>query len=74
MCKKKSSIIVGHFKLPCCVFLAEAFQVVVRGNGFLYARNINQVLCSFKINDTVTVSKYQWVCVTAIISKLYLQL
>uniref|UniRef100_A0A3P8U591 Anthrax toxin receptor 1 n=1 Tax=Amphiprion percula TaxID=161767 RepID=A0A3P8U591_AMPPE len=34
----------------------ESFQVVVRGNGFLHARNINQVLCSFKVNDTVTVN------------------
>ncbi|TNN56212.1 Anthrax toxin receptor 1 [Liparis tanakae] len=32
-------------------------QVVVRGNGFLNARDINQVLCSFKINDTVTVNE-----------------
>lgn len=36
----------------------ERFQVVVRGNGFLHARNINQVLCSFKLNDTHTVGKY----------------
>lgn len=57
MCVKKSSIFDGNFKPFWCVFLAEAFQVVVRGNGFLYARNINQVLCNFKINDTVTVSK-----------------
>lgn len=39
------------------VLKPESFQVVVRGNGFLQARDINQVLCSFKINDTVTVSK-----------------
>lgn len=57
MCVKKSSVFDGNFKPSWCVFLAEAFQVVVRGNGFLYARNINQVLCSFKINDTVTVGK-----------------
>ena len=30
----------------------ERFQVVVRGNGFLHARNTDQVLCSFKLNDT----------------------
>ncbi|XP_060781893.1 anthrax toxin receptor 1 [Neoarius graeffei] len=42
---------------PSSVCAGEAFQVVVRGNGFLYARNINQVLCSFKINDTVTVDE-----------------
>ncbi|KAG8434903.1 hypothetical protein GDO86_013025 [Hymenochirus boettgeri] len=34
--------------------LCETFQVVVRGNGFYHARNIDQVLCSFKLNDTIT--------------------
>ncbi|XP_034097240.1 anthrax toxin receptor 1-like [Gymnodraco acuticeps] len=42
---------------PSSVCAGESFQVVVRGNGFLHARNINQVLCSFKINDTVTVTE-----------------
>uniref|UniRef100_A0A7N6BQU8 Anthrax toxin receptor 1 n=1 Tax=Anabas testudineus TaxID=64144 RepID=A0A7N6BQU8_ANATE len=42
---------------PSSVCAGESFQVVVRGNGFLHARNINQVLCSFKINDTVTVNE-----------------
>ncbi|KAF4090350.1 hypothetical protein AMELA_G00050790 [Ameiurus melas] len=42
---------------PSSVCAGEAFQVVVSGNGFLYARNINQVLCSFKINDTVTLNE-----------------
>ncbi|KAJ3608043.1 hypothetical protein NHX12_025093 [Muraenolepis orangiensis] len=32
-------------------------QVVVRGNGFLHARNIDQVLCSFKVNDTLTINE-----------------
>lgn len=40
------------------VFVSESFQVVVRGNGFLHARNINQVLCSFKLNDTYSVGKF----------------
>uniref|UniRef100_A0A3Q2ZF08 ANTXR cell adhesion molecule 1c n=1 Tax=Kryptolebias marmoratus TaxID=37003 RepID=A0A3Q2ZF08_KRYMA len=40
-----------------CLVHPESFQVVVRGNGFLHARNINQVLCSFKINDTITVNE-----------------
>uniref|UniRef100_A0A8C1SMQ1 Anthrax toxin receptor 1 n=1 Tax=Cyprinus carpio TaxID=7962 RepID=A0A8C1SMQ1_CYPCA len=35
----------------------SSFQVVVRGNGFRHARNIDQVLCSFKINDTVTLNE-----------------
>ncbi|KAK3554270.1 hypothetical protein QTP70_020129 [Hemibagrus guttatus] len=42
---------------PSSVCAGEAFQVVLRGSGFLYARNIDQVLCSFKINDTVTVNE-----------------
>ncbi|XP_028990824.1 LOW QUALITY PROTEIN: anthrax toxin receptor 1 [Betta splendens] len=42
---------------PSSVCAGESFQVVVRGNGFLHARNIHQVLCSFKINDTVTVNE-----------------
>ncbi|XP_037318730.2 anthrax toxin receptor 1 [Pungitius pungitius] len=42
---------------PSRVCAGESFQVVVGGNGFLHTRNINQVLCSFKINDTVTVNE-----------------
>lgn len=42
---------------PSSVCAGESFQVVVRGNGFLHARNINQVLCSFKVNDTVTINE-----------------
>ncbi|XP_074475342.1 anthrax toxin receptor 1 [Sebastes fasciatus] len=42
---------------PSSACAGESFQVVVRGNGFLHARNINQVLCSFKINDTITVNE-----------------
>ncbi|XP_027014891.1 anthrax toxin receptor 1 isoform X2 [Tachysurus fulvidraco] len=41
---------------PSSVCAGESFQVVVRGNGFLHARKIDQVLCSFKINDTVTLN------------------
>uniref|UniRef100_A0A8C4H819 ANTXR cell adhesion molecule 1c n=1 Tax=Dicentrarchus labrax TaxID=13489 RepID=A0A8C4H819_DICLA len=42
---------------PSSVCAGESFQVVVKGNGFLHARNIEQVLCSFKINDTITVNE-----------------
>lgn len=42
---------------PSSVCAGERFQVVVRGNGFLHARNIDQVLCSFKINETHTVDE-----------------
>uniref|UniRef100_A0A5F8HB27 Anthrax toxin receptor 1 n=1 Tax=Monodelphis domestica TaxID=13616 RepID=A0A5F8HB27_MONDO len=42
---------------PSSVCAGESFQVVVRGNGFYHARNIDQVLCSFKINDTVTINE-----------------
>uniref|UniRef100_A0AAR2JTQ4 Anthrax toxin receptor 1 n=1 Tax=Pygocentrus nattereri TaxID=42514 RepID=A0AAR2JTQ4_PYGNA len=41
---------------PSSVCAGESFQVVVRGNGFLHARKIDQVMCSFKINDTVTLN------------------
>lgn len=36
---------------------SESFQVVVRGNGFLHARDVDKVLCSFRINDTLTKSE-----------------
>ncbi|XP_051277457.1 anthrax toxin receptor 1 [Dicentrarchus labrax] len=39
---------------PSSICAGETFQVVVRGNGFLHARNVDKVLCSFRINDTVT--------------------
>nr|AND62513.1 anthrax toxin receptor 1d [Oryzias sinensis] len=42
---------------PSSVCAGESFQVVVRGNGFLHARNINKVLCSFKLNDTHSVDE-----------------
>uniref|UniRef100_A0A8C4Z3C0 ANTXR cell adhesion molecule 1c n=1 Tax=Gadus morhua TaxID=8049 RepID=A0A8C4Z3C0_GADMO len=42
---------------PSSVCAGESFQVVVRGNGFLHARNIDQVLCSFKVNDTITINE-----------------
>lgn len=29
----------------------------MRGNGFRHARNVDRVLCSFKINESVTLSK-----------------
>ncbi|XP_072289561.1 anthrax toxin receptor 1 [Eucyclogobius newberryi] len=39
---------------PSSICAGESFQVVVRGNGFLQAHNVDKVLCSFRINDTVT--------------------
>uniref|UniRef100_A0A3P8WAH0 Anthrax toxin receptor 1 n=1 Tax=Cynoglossus semilaevis TaxID=244447 RepID=A0A3P8WAH0_CYNSE len=39
---------------PSSICAGESFQVVVRGNGFLHARNVDKVLCSFRINDTHT--------------------
>uniref|UniRef100_A0A3Q1CPG9 VWFA domain-containing protein n=1 Tax=Amphiprion ocellaris TaxID=80972 RepID=A0A3Q1CPG9_AMPOC len=42
---------------PSSVCAGERFEVVVSGNGFLHARNINQVLCSFKLNDTHSVDE-----------------
>uniref|UniRef100_A0A3P8Q926 Anthrax toxin receptor 1 n=1 Tax=Astatotilapia calliptera TaxID=8154 RepID=A0A3P8Q926_ASTCA len=43
---------------PSSICEGESFQVVVSGNGFLHARDVQKVLCSFWINDTVTLSKY----------------
>ncbi|XP_053574180.1 anthrax toxin receptor 1 [Bombina bombina] len=37
---------------PSSICAGESFQVVVRGNGFRYARNVDRVLCSFRINKT----------------------
>ncbi|XP_076019984.1 anthrax toxin receptor 1 [Genypterus blacodes] len=42
---------------PSSICEGESFQVVVKGNGFLHARNVQEVLCSFRINDTVTLMK-----------------
>uniref|UniRef100_A0A3B4ADP9 Anthrax toxin receptor 1 n=1 Tax=Periophthalmus magnuspinnatus TaxID=409849 RepID=A0A3B4ADP9_9GOBI len=39
---------------PSSICAGESFQVVVRGNGFLQTHNVDKVLCSFRINDTVT--------------------
>ncbi|XP_035247215.1 anthrax toxin receptor 1-like [Anguilla anguilla] len=39
---------------PSSICARETFQVVVRGNGFLHARNADLVLCSFRINDSLT--------------------
>ncbi|XP_058267536.1 anthrax toxin receptor 1 isoform X2 [Hemibagrus wyckioides] len=40
---------------PSTICAGESFQVVVRGNGFLHARDKRRVLCSFRINDTFTI-------------------
>ncbi|KAL4609273.1 anthrax toxin receptor 1-like isoform X1 [Arapaima gigas] len=42
---------------PSSICAGESFQVVVRGNGFLQSRNVDKVLCSFRINDTLTLIK-----------------
>ncbi|XP_059496254.1 anthrax toxin receptor 1-like isoform X1 [Stegostoma tigrinum] len=42
---------------PSSVCAGESYQVVVRGNGFSRARNADQVLCSFKINDTEIITE-----------------
>lgn len=39
---------------PSSICAGESFQVVVRGNGFLHARNADLVLCSFRMNDSLT--------------------
>uniref|UniRef100_A0A3B1IJS6 Anthrax toxin receptor 1 n=1 Tax=Astyanax mexicanus TaxID=7994 RepID=A0A3B1IJS6_ASTMX len=47
---------------PSTICAGESFDVVVRGNGFLSTRDASRVLCSFHINDTVTISKV-YLCV-----------
>ncbi|XP_043107093.1 anthrax toxin receptor 1 isoform X2 [Puntigrus tetrazona] len=42
---------------PSSICAGESFEVVVRGNGFLHARDVNRILCSFRINNTLTVMK-----------------
>ncbi|XP_072559929.1 anthrax toxin receptor 1 isoform X2 [Paramormyrops kingsleyae] len=42
---------------PSSVCAGESFQVVLRGNGFSHARDTEQVLCSFKVNDTITLNE-----------------
>uniref|UniRef100_A0A670J0Q2 Anthrax toxin receptor 1 n=1 Tax=Podarcis muralis TaxID=64176 RepID=A0A670J0Q2_PODMU len=42
---------------PSSICAGESFQVVVTGNGFRHARNVDRVLCSFRINETVTLNE-----------------
>ncbi|KAL3041784.1 hypothetical protein OYC64_019877 [Pagothenia borchgrevinki] len=42
---------------PSSICAGESFEVVVKGNGFLHTRDVQKVLCSFRINDTVTLMK-----------------
>uniref|UniRef100_A0A673WF05 Anthrax toxin receptor 1 n=1 Tax=Salmo trutta TaxID=8032 RepID=A0A673WF05_SALTR len=44
---------------PSSICAGESFQVVVKGNGFSHAREVGKVLCSFRINDTLTLSKWK---------------
>lgn len=54
----EGNAVFGPFFITFLFLLTESFQVVVRGNGFYHARNIDQVLCSFKLNDSLTISKF----------------
>uniref|UniRef100_A0A8C8H915 Anthrax toxin receptor 1 n=1 Tax=Oncorhynchus tshawytscha TaxID=74940 RepID=A0A8C8H915_ONCTS len=58
---------------PSSVCAGESFQVVVRGNGFLHARNTDQVLCSFKLNDTHTLGLMGNVVLCVCCRVIYLQ-
>ncbi|XP_077099580.1 anthrax toxin receptor 1 isoform X2 [Siphateles boraxobius] len=42
---------------PSSICAGESFEVVVQGNGFLHARDVSRILCSFRINNTLTVMK-----------------
>ncbi|ETE64612.1 hypothetical protein L345_09619, partial [Ophiophagus hannah] len=66
---KKSCIEILAAK-PSSICAGESFQVVVTGNGFRHARNVDRVLCSFRINETVTLkgkSAVAWLCLTEFI-------
>uniref|UniRef100_A0A3B5LYI8 Anthrax toxin receptor C-terminal domain-containing protein n=1 Tax=Xiphophorus couchianus TaxID=32473 RepID=A0A3B5LYI8_9TELE len=62
--------ILTNWELMRSTGAPKRFQVVVRGNGFLHARNINQVLCSFKLNDTHSVEILGFFC---LLREIYLQ-
>uniref|UniRef100_A0A672P4E2 ANTXR cell adhesion molecule 1 n=1 Tax=Sinocyclocheilus grahami TaxID=75366 RepID=A0A672P4E2_SINGR len=47
---------------PSSICAGESFEVVVRGNGFLHARDVNRILCSFRINNTLTLCSARFVC------------
>ncbi|CAH2274763.1 anthrax toxin receptor 1 [Pelobates cultripes] len=42
---------------PSSICAGVSFQVVVKGNGFRFARNVDRVLCSFRINETSVMNK-----------------
>ncbi|XP_048126225.1 LOW QUALITY PROTEIN: anthrax toxin receptor 1 [Alosa alosa] len=42
---------------PSSVCAGESFQVVVEISGFLKVRQLDQVLCSFKLNDSVSLNE-----------------
>ncbi|XP_075717517.1 anthrax toxin receptor 2 isoform X3 [Rhinoderma darwinii] len=42
---------------PSSVCVGEKFQVVLRGNGFLFGKNIENVACTYHINKTTTHEK-----------------
>ncbi|XP_042333412.1 anthrax toxin receptor 1 [Sceloporus undulatus] len=46
---------------PSRICAGESFQVVVTGNGFRHARNVDRVLCSFRINESVTLNEKPFV-------------
>ncbi|XP_053126020.1 anthrax toxin receptor 1 isoform X1 [Hemicordylus capensis] len=57
---KKSCIEILAAK-PSSICAGESFQVVVTGNGFRHARNVDRVLCSFRINETVVLNEKPFV-------------
>ncbi|OWK49558.1 Anthrax toxin receptor 1, partial [Lonchura striata] len=60
-CILKKSCIEILAAEPSSICAGESFQVVVRGNGFRHARNVDRVLCSFRINDTLTLNEKPFV-------------
>ncbi|KAM5193692.1 anthrax toxin receptor 2 isoform 1-T2 [Mantella aurantiaca] len=48
--KSCSEILYVHPSSKC---VGESFQVVLRGNGFLFGRNSDNVMCTYHINKTI---------------------
>ncbi|XP_043938963.1 anthrax toxin receptor 1 [Protopterus annectens] len=42
---------------PSQICAGASFNVVVKGNGFLHARNVQKVLCSYRINESLTLTE-----------------
>lgn len=60
---------------PSSVCVGESFQVVLRGNGFLFGRNSDNVMCTYEVNKTrkhekpLTVKAQYMLCPVAVLEE-----